>query len=215
MTLAQYQARLGKLSAVKRQIISELWNTGGPGFPRQWVKSSKLLALTGQKYFDRRTRELRDELGCAIETQQVGGEHCYRLVSEVIGAGNRRAYLSATEKNALFRQSGNRCQVCGLVMSAGVRGLQADHKVPLNRGGGHERDNWQALCNECNVAKRRACAGCEESCRSCPWAYPESTGRIVALRLSNQLMERLENRTGGAATSIESTILQILDDEID
>ena len=213
MTLTQYQGRLGNLSAVKRQIIAELWNAGGPEFPRGWVRSSLLLSITGQKYFDRRTRELRDELGCDIETQQVGGEHCYRLLSDVIGDGNRRAYLSAADKANLFRRSYNKCQVCGKVASAGVRGLQADHKVPLNRGGGHDPQNWQALCNECNVAKRRACAGCEEDCRTCPWAFPDSIGRIVALRVPNHLMDKIEARTGGLANSVEIAILTVLERE--
>ena len=214
MNLAQYIQLLGRLSPVKYKIISTLWANGEPDFPRMWVKSSELLTLTQQKYFDRRIREMRDELGCDIETRQIEGEHAYRLNSSTIGSGNKRAYLSNAEKNALFGDAEFRCQVCGDIFAPGVRGLQADHKVPLNRGGGTEISNWQALCNECNVAKRRACAGCKLDCSVCSWAFPESTGRIVALKIPKELMDKIESRVGMNGPRVQAEILRLLEERI-
>ncbi|NIJ61139.1 HNH endonuclease [Qipengyuania flava] len=183
----------GKLSAVKYQILSTLWDAGGE-FPRGWVASSHLLELTGQKYFDRRVRELRDELGIDIETKHIHGEHHYRLLSDNIKAANPRLYLSEAQKKALFRREENTCQVCGARVEAGVRGLQADHKVPLIRGGSHDESNWQSLCNVCNVAKRRACQNCELDCYKCPWAFPGELGMTLSLQLPRELFDRVQGK---------------------
>jgi len=82
MTLEEYIKILpgNKISKVKLLILKTLWNSGEK-FPTKWVKSSSLLKLTGQKYFDRRARELKDELGCDIESEHHNGEHCWRLKS--------------------------------------------------------------------------------------------------------------------------------------
>ncbi|MBL6922376.1 MAG: HNH endonuclease, partial [Akkermansiaceae bacterium] len=207
MNFEDYCHELGKLSNVKLLIIQELWDSGNKDLPRAWVKSSKLLDLTQQKYFDRRIRELRDEVGCDIETQPINGEHCYRLVSTTISKGNRRAYLTAKQKGDLFSQSSNCCQICGGHFAAGVRGLQADHKIPLSRGGGHEVENWQALCNECNVGKRRACAGCDLECLDCSWAFPEKVGRTVAVRIPSGLAEIIERQVGQDQSAIEKALI--------
>lgn len=188
MNFDLYTKSLSKtsLSAVKHKILSQLWSTG-KSFPRGWVKSSKLLELTKQKYFDRRVRELRDELGCDIETGMAAGEHAYRLVSTRLRVANPRSYLSESKKKLLFEQADYMCAVCGGKFAGGVRGLQADHKVPLKRGGRDNDSNWQPLCVECNVGKRRTCTGCELDCKQCPWAFPEIVGKRVLLTLPADL----------------------------
>lgn len=192
MTLEQYLDTIGgRLSDVKRKILAELWNAGNT-FPRGWVASSRLLEITQQKYFDRRTRELRDEKGCDIETKHINGEHHYRLVSDNVAASNPRLYLTEAQKKDLFRRADNTCQVCGVRMKAGVRGLQADHKIPLIRGGSHSLENWQAICNECNVAKRRACQGCEDDCTVCQWAFPENAGFPLTARVSREVFDKVQ-----------------------
>lgn len=181
------------LSDVKIKILDALWNNGDT-FPREWVSSSDLLALTNQKYFDRRTRELRDELGLNIETKHINGEHHYRLVSDEISDSNPRFYLTETQKRALFETQRNMCQICGKVAEAGLRGLQADHKVPLIKGGTHDADNWQSICVECNVAKRRACQGCNDDCNTCAWAFPEKSGMPLTLRLPPELFDKVQSK---------------------
>ncbi len=56
------------LSDVKLKILTRLWGNDLYEFPKPWVSSAELLELTGQKYFDRRTRELRYQLGCDLES---------------------------------------------------------------------------------------------------------------------------------------------------
>lgn len=205
-----YLEQLGKLSNVKLLILKTLWMAGDT-FPRNWVKSQKLLSLTDQKYFDRRIRELHDQLGCDIETQYHEGGHAYRLNSLNLKKSNPRHYLTGSQKKLLFEKCANRCQVCNKVIVAGVKGLQADHKIPLSRGGSHEEDNWQPLCNSCNVSKRSACAGCDLDCHQCPWAFPEKLGPLIVIRIPKSLADKA--RAGQVKlTQIESMLLHAWDE---
>lgn len=209
MEFEEYIEGAPGLSAVKLKILSILW-ASGDSFPRQWVKSSYLLAQTGQKYFDRRIRELRDQLGFDIETNHVEGEHSYRIKSSAKNTANPRYYLTATQKVRLFSDANNTCQSCGKVILAGVRGLQADHKIPLSRGGSQEYNNWQALCNECNVVKRRACEGCNDDCNTCAWAFPEKFGGAIKINLPSEIYQKLKQSTSGNTVKIEPLIIDII-----
>lgn len=210
VTLAKYFKKLGGLSKVKGEILRRLWGDDSLGFPKPWIGSSDLLKLTSQKYFDRRTRELRDELGCDIETGHVLGEHSYRLRSPRLNAANTRKYLSASEKRLLFSHYEFTCQICGKKLPPGPRGLQADHKIPLIRGGAKVRTNWQPICNGCNVGKRGACAGCEDDCLLCPWAFPERIGRVTLLRLPAEVLQALELRAGESQAGLEREVITLL-----
>ncbi|MCP4130899.1 MAG: hypothetical protein GY754_07940 [bacterium] len=55
------------LSKVKQLILKMLKE-------KEWVSSKDLLEATQQKYFDRRIRELRDELGYDIIIEFISGE---------------------------------------------------------------------------------------------------------------------------------------------
>ncbi len=100
------------LSPVKKLILAMLWEAGST-FPKNWVTSSHITKLTGQKYCDRRIRELRDEHGCNIETGRDGaGQHAYRMVSTDVAISNPRSYLTATQKRKLFVDTGFCCAIC-------------------------------------------------------------------------------------------------------
>jgi hypothetical protein len=214
MTFDKYVSDLPQeLSEVKYAILKTLWGSGG-GFPRPWVKSSTLLNLTNQKYFDRRVRELQDEIGCDIENGHNGGEHSYRLLSDKLKKANPRLYLSAAEKRALFTKHHNTCQVCGKTVQPGVRGLQADHKIPLMRGGSHEQNNWQPLCNACNVAKRRSCADCNDDCQKCPWAVPEKIGMRTLVTVPQQLLQEMRKRGLVGQADVEGLIVTAISEHL-
>jgi 5-methylcytosine-specific restriction endonuclease McrA len=210
MRFDDYVKSLGRsLSEVKEKILRKLWDEG-KSLPRGWVRSSALLAVTRQKYFDRRVRELRDELGCDIETGTAGGEHAYRLRSTRIDVANPRAYLSESQKRQLFENSKHRCAVCGGQFEAGLRGLQADHKIPLKRGGQHGEENWQPLCVECNVGKRRACAGCNLDCRKCPWAFPDQVGKRIVLAIPADIDSAARARAAQTGKSVNQVLLDAI-----
>lgn len=181
------------ISDVKRKILEKLWHSDSTAFPKPWVSSAELLELTGQKYFDRRARELRDQTGCDIETEynpQLGG-HAWRIKSPDLAAPQDREYLSQAQKLQLFDAAKNKCAICGKSVEAGVRGLQADHKVPVSRGGTNALENWQAVCNHCNVGKRRACEGCTIACETCSWAYPEVVGINTLVSINEKVLSEI------------------------
>lgn len=197
-----------KLSKVKRLILKRLWQQG-KSYPKGWVKSTELLKLSNQKYFDRRIRELKNEAGFDIETRWVNGEHCYRLRSEKRAKEAVRTYLSATRKKALFEAAEYQCSICGKKAGSGVLGLQADHKVPLSRGGSDEFGNWQAVCHECNVSKRKMCQSCTLNCNECAWAFPEEKGSRVLVNLPLTLRRKVEE-FDTQSQSIEDKIISVL-----
>lgn len=199
------------LSKVKEDLLRKLWE-GGVGFPKPWVASEELLALTGQKYFDRRLRELRDELGCDLETSHISklGGHAWRIKSSFIASPLNREYLSTQQRLALFASHRNKCAACGKEAQPGVRGLQADHKVPLLRGGGNELSNWQPLCHNCNVGKRRACAGCTLDCNACSWAFPEAVGVPVMFNVSNMCLQIIQEEAVSRGVTVNELIEAIL-----
>jgi len=207
-----YITELDKLSPVKLKILRRLWDKDGTPFPKPWVASSILLELTEQKYFDRRTRELRDEYGCDIENGHINGEHAYRLLSDELKSAKPREYLTESEKRDLFERYDFTCQICGTKMDAGVRGLQADHKVPLIRGGLHVASNWQPICNVCNVGKRRACAGCSDDCQKCPWAFPERVGQVSLIRMPPEMLSAIRHRSGNDHKDFEALVIALLRD---
>ena len=182
-----------KLSEVKFKILKRLWANETDPFPKPWVSSEELLQLTGQKYFDRRTRELRSQLGCDLESSYISdyNGHAWRLNSMNLSIPQDREYLTQTQKQHLFESYNFTCAICGLTTSAGVRGLQADHKIPLSRLGSNDISNWQPLCNNCNVGKRRACEGCFLDCLSCSWAFPEKVGVKTMINIGERTLRKV------------------------
>ena len=91
------------LSEVKMKILKRLWASETDVFPKPWVSSAELLELTGQKYFDRRIRELRDQLGCALESAYIEEHtgHAWRLRSAELNTPQDRDYLTQSQKNQM------------------------------------------------------------------------------------------------------------------
>ncbi|MCM8921836.1 MAG: HNH endonuclease [Candidatus Thiodiazotropha sp.] len=183
-----------KLSGVKLKIITRLWGNDNDQFPKPWVSSAELLDLTSQKYFDRRTRELRDQLGCDIESAYIEkfSGHGWRINSDTLSPPQDRDYLTQNQKDKLFQGYNFTCVTCGIQIEAGIRGLQADHKIPLSRGGSNDLINWQPMCNNCNVGKRRACEGCSLDCQACSWAFPEEFGVKTMLSINEKTLRRVD-----------------------
>lgn len=195
-----------KLSAAKLLVLRTLWNSSS-SFPKDWVLSNQLYELTNQKYIDRRIRELRNERGCDIETGIHEGSHAYRLLSADLGEAFDRTYLTDTKRKQLFELFGYRCAACSQPFDSEGTGLQADHKVPLIRGGGSEIQNWQPLCIACNVAKRRSCMGCKIDCNQCAWAFPEHYGQTIPIQLTKEVGELLQRLARSRGTTPQELIL--------
>lgn len=210
MIFQEYISRLPtnkKLSEVKLIILKRLWAKDQDTFPKPWVSSDELLKLTGQKYFDRRTRELRDQMGCDLEStyQEKFSGHAWRIKSSNLAPPQDRNYLTQAQKVKMFAQSNYCCAICKVKTDPGIRGLQADHKVPISRGGSNSLENWQPLCNSCNVGKRRACEGCKLDCKTCSWAFPEIVGVNTMVSISEEVLKQISiysNNSGEATNKI-------------
>lgn len=199
-----------KLSPVKSRILKELWGRG-TSLPREWIRSDKLLKITRQKYFDRRIRELRDETGCDIETGNHEGQAAYRLRSLSLRTVKDRSYLTASQKAAMLSKHDYKCAVCGRKFNKLERGLEADHKVPLMRGGGSTTENWQPLCTECNVSKRRSCQGCQDECNACAWAFPERGGSKITIHIAATTLQELRAEAQTRHLHLQDLVVKYLE----
>jgi 5-methylcytosine-specific restriction endonuclease McrA len=63
-----------------------------------------------------------------------------------VGAGGR---FTAAEWQSLVARSESQCAYCGAVAP-----LEADHRIPLSRGGSNSIDNILPACGPCNRKKR-------------------------------------------------------------
>jgi len=208
MTLEEYKKLLPPLSDVKKLILNTLWADDSTGFPKPWFSSNKLLQITEQKNFDRRMRDLKNLYGCDLEQSHINGSSSYRIFSDKINQQNSRKNIKSSVKQKLFADSNYTCAVCSQQFNAGLRGLQADHKIPVSRGGNHDLRNFQSLCNNCNAIKRSACSGCEMNCHYCHWAFPENNKDFL-LKIPNNIMENIishHSNKDGAHESIISII---------
>ena len=72
---------------------------------------------------------------------------------------SRAARGSSTERRRIrlrtLRRDGYRCVACGLVDKKGFS-LEADHILPLERGGSNDLENMQTLCKPCHSVKTSA-----------------------------------------------------------
>lgn len=193
-----------ELSEVKKIILNHL-SSG------KWISSSKLLKATNQKYFDRRIRELRDELGYDIETGFQNGEPHYRLRSKKRLKKKVRTYLGAAQRKELLKSLPSSCAICGCKFDSKKKPV-FDHRVPLIRGGTGGAENYQLLCHECNNQKRSQCRGCELECGKCYLAYPEKYPPAVMLRiLDRKSFATLEQAAKKAGLSIETFCLSLIE----
>lgn len=197
-----------KLSDVKTLIL-KLLSEGN------WISSKKLLEETRQKYFDRRIRELRDELGYDIETSHVNGEHHYRLKSNQRKEIKLRTYLSASDKKLFLSQNEQKCALCRKEGSIG-KDLLWDHRMPLIRNGSGSIDNFQLLCRDCNNQKRVVCQDCNFECSKCYFAFPEQFEKPLLLRPEKlESIDRIKIETAKMGISVEEYIIFKLNKIID
>lgn len=179
----------GSVSKAQYSMLELLWQAGNT-FPREWVDRELLHSRTQQSDYRRRLTELKDDIGVDLELNKATNH--YRLKSSKLNNANPRAYLTKKQKQSLFQQDEYTCQVCGLIEPDNSSGtLQADHKVPLSRGGSNNLQNWQTLCHVCNVGKRRACESCMRDCTECPWAHPDTTGIRFVVSLDSETANTL------------------------
>jgi hypothetical protein len=162
------------LRFIYRIILETLWPDGhgipGPIIDRTDIRAA-IDSAKGMAYKDpfRRVRELQGDEGFKGIHQQ-GTK--YQLVSLNVSQKKQpRTYLPDKKWAKVVSHYDGVCAVCG--SPPGDEGFQQDHKIPRDRGGTDDLENWQPLCDTCNNLKSSACRGCTEECSKCCWAFPE------------------------------------------
>lgn len=107
-------------------------------------------------------------------------------------AKGTRTQLSSNEKNIVLERQSYRCNFCGSTLKRASEittrifakdrvSQEIDHRIPVDRGGSSNPDNYQALCHYCNKCKRQMCFICSATCGSdCALVSPETSTTVLA-----------------------------------
>jgi 5-methylcytosine-specific restriction endonuclease McrA len=121
-------------------------------YKKRWVEENE----TSASAYKRKHYELhRDEI--IARSKKWGEENPEKARQAQANNGRKRraakhaspGSFTAEEFKALCESYGNRCLACGDTEAV----LQADHVVPLTRGGSNDIGNIQPLCGPCNRKK--------------------------------------------------------------
>ena len=152
----------------------------------------------------RRLRELQGEEGftCIVKEGVK-----YQLQSlEMQKKREPRTTLAKTEWKELKAKYGYKCAHCG--SHEPVVKLSPDHRVPRDRGGSKDPENWQPLCEQCNNIKSSSCRGCTFNCQLCTWAFPETYKQIVISDENREQIRRIAEKSGKHQSEFVNDILQ-------
>ena len=195
-----------------RVVLELLWPEGH-GIPGPVVSEAEIRQgidrAKGTPYRDpfRRVRELQGEEGF-LGIHKSGNK--YQLVDLTVKEKKiPRVHLGEKNWDAVLNNYNSRCAVCGC--SQNEDGFQQDHKVPRDRGGSDEIENWQPLCDACNILKSTACRACKEDCRQCCWAFPE---KYKPLKISGEMIARFRAHAEKLQKDPEQLLFKIMEEEI-
>ena len=156
-------------------ILRTVWPEGhgipGPHVDQKQIREA-INAYRGKPYVDtfRRVRELEGEEGIRGLIKQGT---TYQLVDLTVSPKRKpRTSLGQHDWIQVLTKYSFKCAMCQ--GATDERGFQQDHKIPRARGGSDNLENWQPLCDECNILKSAACRNCERDCGTCCWAFPEN-----------------------------------------
>jgi hypothetical protein len=114
-----------------------------------------------------------------------------RLFSITSAQKAYRKQPSNEEKRRLREAQKSKCNICGVIVKP-LKQIQAnsfckdrraerfDHRVPIEKSGKSEYDNYQLLCFYCNKSKWQICNICHAvKCDNCALAFPEKSSKIT------------------------------------
>ena len=195
-----------------RVVLELLWPEGH-GIPGPIVSEADIRQAIdksrGTPYHDpfRRVRELQGEEGF-LGIHKSGNK--YQLVDLHVGEKKiPRIHLSEQKWQTVLKKYNNVCVVCGC--SQNEDGFQQDHKIPRDRGGNDEIDNWQPLCDACNIMKSTACRACKEDCAQCCWAFPE---KYKPFKISGEVIARFREYASEIQKDPDLLLAEIIEKEI-
>jgi hypothetical protein len=140
-----------------------------------------------------------------------------------------RRLLPKKERDALVREAGSKCQICGAELN-----LQVDHRIPYEVAGESQQgedEPYQILDGSCNRKKSWDCEHCQnwlvfknlDTCRTCYWASPEAYSHIAMkperradlVWIGDEVnsFERLKGEAARHQRSIPEQIKSMLDED--
>ena len=194
-------------------ILSKLWPEAH-GIPGPHVSEETLRetidaerAKEGKPVYRdpfRRVRELQGEEGFISIVKQG---KLYQLNSLVVRSKRvPRAKLSNQAWNKIRALHDNRCAHCGQ-QEPSVK-LSPDHKIPRSRNGNNDLENWQPLCEQCNIQKGSSCQNCQFNCWTCPWAFPDKYKPIQINDDNKELLRRQAIELNSTQSDLVNNILR-------
>lgn len=198
---------------IYRMILELLWPEGhgipGPHVPESEVRAviDRARQLEGKPIYRdpfRRLRELQGEEGytCIVKEGTK-----YQLQSLETSAKRIPREKPAPSLWKRVQENFNyKCSHCGEQVP-NVK-LSPDHRVPRARSGGNEEDNWQPLCEQCNILKSSSCQGCTLNCYVCSWAFPEDYKSIVVDDNNKAQIKRIAEKKGLHQSDLVNEILR-------
>ena len=110
-------------------------------YKKAWTRAnSARIAASKREYYERNREEVTSR------SEEWGKDNAEKVKQF---KANNRGSFTAKEFRELCERYGNKCLCCGVT---GVV-LEADHVVPLTRGGSDDISNIQPLCGTCNRSK--------------------------------------------------------------
>lgn len=196
-----------------RVILEALWPEGH-GIPGPVLSQTDLRAAvdayrasrgeTAYKDVFRRVRELQGEEGF---TSIIKEGVKYQLQSlDLTQKREPRAKPPPAMWKKIQEAFDYRCAHCG--RQKPDVSLSPDHRRPRARGGSNDEENWQPLCEQCNVLKSSACQGCSLNCMTCSWAYPEIYKPIQVADDNKEQIRRQAEKLGIHQSELVNRILR-------
>jgi 5-methylcytosine-specific restriction endonuclease McrA len=121
-------------------------------YKQRWAaNNSQRVASLKRDYYERNREEVisRSKKWAEENTEKVSAAKANNRRRRRVAKNAGKGHFTVEEFDALCSAYGCACLSCG----ATDRVLEADHVVPLTRGGSDEISNIQPLCGECNRRK--------------------------------------------------------------
>lgn len=135
------QRPLVNVRAVPPMTRDELWKA-------YWVDMQSLSAI-GRRFGTTPTTVGRWMRQHDIPRRRWNGGGFTRTYVRGEGARRNGKNFSASQREAIFRRDGYRCQMPGC---ESTEHLEANHVLPVRYGGGYERHNGVTLCHQCHAS---------------------------------------------------------------